>query len=316
MHARTKTVATYLLWYSSLHSRRMRSLLAPWGTRTNPRWYSGRVGSVHLANSRRAKLTHMDENYLSFELHWKGWEYYEPTTILLFQQLLRDARTFYDVGANIGYFSLFAASENPQLSIVAFEPNAKLYSILTDNVRANALSIHCEPRAVSRDAGRHDLYVSRSDMSASLDSSFRAGEHVRTVAVETTTVDEYVALHSPRGPLLLKIDVEGHEPAVLEGAAHTLRQMKPDILLEVVEEYGPAPTSLLKDAGYRFYQITNTGLHPSDKLAVCRQGDFLHSNYFVSPRDPRQVDALFRSIQHRIDAVDLSKSSIRAVVGP
>lgn len=97
-----------------------------------------------MASRKSATITNIDKNYLSFELFWKGWEYYEPITMLLLSELLRDKDVFFDIGANIGYYSICAASERGNLRVIAFEPHPKLFPILQDNARVNGYDITCE----------------------------------------------------------------------------------------------------------------------------------------------------------------------------
>src|SRR5207248_2014430 len=107
--------------------------------------------------------------HLSFQLFWSGIDYYEPFTRTVIELLARSSRVFIDVGANIGFFSLVAATLNPRLKVVAFEPNPKMFALLLEHKRANSLSnLMAEPLAISNCDGTGQLFLNSSDMSASL----------------------------------------------------------------------------------------------------------------------------------------------------
>src|SRR5688500_2561048 len=119
-----KKLAAELIWRSTQSSFAMRRLVRPLGMRINYRWIGERSTTVQMPNGTAIELCDVGQNYLAFELHWKGWQYLSPFTVLTARELLRDAQTFFDIGANIGYYALLAASEKQNVEITAFEPNS------------------------------------------------------------------------------------------------------------------------------------------------------------------------------------------------
>ena len=298
-----------LVWLAGRSSFSIRRLLAPIGLRTRAAAYRGRVALVQLYGSTRVWLTHLDENYLSFQLFWKSWTHYEPLTTALMMELLRDKQVFLDVGANVGYFSLSAAALFPGLQVVAFEPNPKMSSILRRNIAHNGFRILSEDVALSDQSTTQRFYLPPSDMSGSLLSSFNESVE-RTIDVQTMTLDEYLDERPPTGDMLIKIDTEGHEPAVLRGAARTLERHRPDLIVEVTQDFDDASNRLLSELGYRFYHITDEGLIPDERLTVCARGDFLFLNALVSCREPAEVARLFWRMKARVSAIDLRQTSL------
>ncbi len=61
-------------------------------------------------------------SYGSKQLFWHGHQGFEASLFPLFVDLIRDASVFFDVGANIGYYSLLASVYNPSIEVHAFEP--------------------------------------------------------------------------------------------------------------------------------------------------------------------------------------------------
>ena len=279
------------------------------GLRAKKEWFDGRVVRVQLPGGKSLKLASVSENYLSFELFWRGTQYYEPITSLVLRELARPGATFIDVGANIGFYSLFLSSCEPQLNVIAFEPNPKNYRLLESNVSVNELRrIKCEPLALSDADGPALLHLSASDMSASLHADFDF-HPTKTVEVKTTTLDSYLARNKMLSPLVIKLDAEGHEESVLKGAQETLDSLHPDIIAEVALNYGSETTALLREAGYHFYPITDRGLVEADALAPVVRNRFVFLNCLLTARPAREVSALFQRIEPAVRRIDLTQTS-------
>ncbi len=287
----------------------LRPFLASYGLRTSKDWFAGRIVPVPLPWGGRIKLASFSRNYLSFELFWKGLEYYEPITTLLARRMASESALFLDVGANIGYYSLVLAATEPLLRVIAFEPNPYNFALLQENVEANALiQVHCESLALSDADTTAKLFLSASAMSASLCPDFDA--HLAgVVPVQTRTLDSYFAARSLYGPLLIKVDVEGHEAAFFRGASETIRQHRPDIIAEVALPFAVETTEFLKTCGYRFYSITDRGLLESAELRPVVRGSLVFLNYLLSARPLHDINAWSHDIQPAVSRLDLQHSS-------
>jgi FkbM family methyltransferase len=283
--------------------------LRPWGLRTSKEWFGERIVRVQMPDRRSFNLASVSGNYLSFELFWRGAGYYEPITNLVLASLLEDGDTLFDIGANIGFFTLAAALHRPGLRIVAFEPNPRIHELLRRNVEANALDhVQCEPLALSDAQRLALLYLSASDMSASLESRF--DEHsAGCVKIQTSTLDHYLELHPVPGQLILKVDVEGHEEAFFRGARRTLTRLQPDVITEVTLDPQEETVSFLAQAGYRFYQITDEGLLETSVPQPFVRDQFVFLNNLLSARPPADIAALFDRIRPRVRAIDLTQTS-------
>jgi len=112
----------------------------------------------------------------------------------------------YDIGANIGFTAALLASRGAR--VIAFEPSPRAFRMLKKNARAG---IEARQVALSDKPGR--LFFEERDR---LDLSFVA--ETGTLAIEAVSIDSL-----GEAPTLIKIDVEGYEPAVLKGATETLR---------------------------------------------------------------------------------------------
>ncbi len=283
--------------------------LKRWGLRTSQEWFENRIVQLKMPGGKSLKLAGLAQNYLTFELFWRGAGYYEPITMLVARELVRASDAFIDVGANVGFYSLALSAFQPGLRVLAFEPNPKNFGLLQANARLNHFEqLACMPLAVS-DADRTAvLYLSPSDMSASLEQDFDPA-HGAALEVTTTSLDACLAQSPMPGRLVIKVDVEGHEAAFFKGAEQTIALRKPDIITEVTLHQEDLPISFLKHLGYRFYQITDQGLLPSEELAPVTRGRFRFLNCLLSVQPEDKITALFRRIQPRVKKIDLTQTS-------
>lgn len=286
----------------------MRSVLKPFGLRIQHEWLGARTGSVHLANGDSAKLSSVGRSFLAFELHWKGWKYFSPFSILTLQALLRDAGAFFDLGANIGYYSLFAASERPGIPITAFEPSSSTFALLSANAALNGSRITCENAAVSDTTGTHIFHLPRSPMSGTLEVAFNPSVE-RTETVKTYRLDDYVAEHPFRGRPLLKVIIEGHEPKFIRGAARLLDEHRPDMIVAVSKPWDDETLDLLRGRGYSFYQITDRGLVREERLTPCKRERWFFLEHLVTTRSERDVRALDASLSERFSSIALAETN-------
>lgn len=284
-------------------------LVRKWGMRTSQTWFPDAVVGVQTLEGKSFKVASLPQNYLSFEIFWRGAGYYEPITTLLACELVRTTDVFIDAGANIGFFTLVLSSSRPGLRVIAFEPNPKNFQLLHANVHLNQFgNVTCEPLALSDMSGTAALYLSRSDMSASLESDFDNSRGA-VIKVSTSTLDGYLAQRPVSGRLLIKVDVEGHEPAFFQGAQKTISNHKPDIITEITMRQDAIPLQFLKAIGYRFYQITDRGFLPTAQPAMVIRGRLRFLNCLLSARPEYEIADLFHRIEPRIRRIDLTQTS-------
>ena len=150
-------------------------------------------------------------NEMSRALYLSG--LYEPTVAVVIQRLLPAGGTFFDVGANMGLFSLLAASwVGAGGQVHAFEPSAREHARLVEHVRFNGLEgrVRAERVALAEHDGTVGLHVAEDSHSGhnTLSDGF-ANAAVAEVGVETVeacTLDSYVRRHDVRRIDVVKID--------------------------------------------------------------------------------------------------------------
>jgi FkbM family methyltransferase len=164
--------------------------------------------------------------------------YHERYEADLVQRLLSGDEVFWDVGANVGYFTLVAATAlKDRGQIVAFEPGQNAYARLVSNLALNPYrNIRTYPVAVTDREGEAVLHLAGdiADTSANLyqAAQAQAGQEVcRTVAL-----DHFLRSEGLRPPDLVKLDAEGAELAVLQGAQGLIHDSPPLWLMEMEEK--------------------------------------------------------------------------------
>jgi FkbM family methyltransferase len=159
----------------------------------------------------------------------------EPDTIAWIESF-EPGEIFWDIGANVGVFSLYAAMRRG-VRVLAFEPFADNYMVLCKNIDINSLGERITPYCVAL-AGNTKLgllNLASRDMGTSLHQFGDRGETSRywkggssTVAQGMLgyTIDDFIRQFQPAFPTRLKLDVDGLEWQILEGAKHTLGDLR------------------------------------------------------------------------------------------
>lgn len=180
----------------------------------------------------------------------KNYEIFGKSKDAYFEQYLTDRNEFFDVpiaflekhcsenavvfdiGANIGLVSCGVSSIASKGKIYAVEASPNIYKILKKNISTNKIS-NVEPINIALSNRKHTLKFFE-------DPAFLAGSRVvnkrdhtrKTIQVPALKLDELVGNIKPKKIDIIKLDVEGHEKQVLEGAQKTLKRFQPFCLIE------------------------------------------------------------------------------------
>lgn len=174
-------------------------------------------------------LTETDMEKYRSETFWTK----EPETIEWIKSFV-DGDIFFDVGANIGVYSLYCAAIHPRCPVFSFEPDAKNYLRLIRNADMNRLrQIHFYAMAVLDRQAITTFYEASSEAGA---SGGQAGKIVdsdqASYKVQTTTIDALSEALSV--PQHIKIDIDGQELKVIRGMTKTLQMCRlKSVLIEI-----------------------------------------------------------------------------------
>jgi FkbM family methyltransferase len=189
-------------------------------------------------------------------------EVYEQANVSLLQSLVKPDSFYFDIGANIGLMAIPILNYSCSCRVVSFEPSPSVLPFLKRTVENSPYRDRWKiiEKATGSQVGFAEFFTSNSGMEAY--SSFRdthRGDTPIKLEIPVTTLDtEWNALGQP-AVSVIKIDVEGAELQVLEGAIQCIEREKPCILVEWnstnFEAYRFAPDQLLKFADSIGYQV-------------------------------------------------------------
>lgn len=151
-------------------------------------------------------------------------------------ECLSEGDVFYDIGANVGFFTVIGARLVGRTGkVIAFEPVPENVSFLRRNAFWNRFpQIVIDERAVDRESGSAEFLVTRySGGSVLASGDHRSPDVYKSVTVPSVSVDDLIFAESCPQPNLIKIDVEGAESNVLEGMIRTLKQVRPIVIFEI-----------------------------------------------------------------------------------
>jgi len=230
-------------------------------------------------------------------LFWAAAEEYEAETLSVLLHLLQEAPanpTIFDVGANTGFYTLAVLAATPDAEVHAFEPVQHIARALSENVSANGFSrqVHIRACAVTEQSGHAALHIpdqTWGNATLSVDG-FRGLEgHLEQVAA--VALDDYASDRGLDHLDLLKIDVEGHEDAVLTGARRLMTEHRPAVLCECLPELNAAAfNDLIVGLGYEAYHLRASGPVHVPQVAADPTGRF--KNFLLLPRERPRGDWL------------------------
>ena len=165
-------------------------------------------------------------------------------------------RSFWDIGSNIGYYAWLIKSAAPDVELVLLEPLRENAELIRETIGRHGFADATLIVAGASDtSGEAILHADRiAGATSSLEEAERTFEerHMgvasKEVKVRIVSVDEAQRGHRPID--LMKIDVEGHEAAVLRGTRETIRRDQPLILIECWHAGHPCLAGL-ESCGYR-----------------------------------------------------------------
>jgi FkbM family methyltransferase len=227
------------------------------------------------------KPMHVDARGTGFGLLTQG---YSVQHIVPLLQHIDDSSIVLDIGANIGVMTRLFAARVPNGRVYAFEPSPSTFKLLSKNC-AQLTNIACIQSAIGAESGtvgfdEHKASALRHIVPSQSDDK-------ATIKVRVSTLDEWVRATGLQRVDFVKIDIEGFEEELLEGAHATLTRFSPFLLFEYLPAFALARSRfkgrmlfrMLKKLGYEVYRLDAQG---------CRHEDFITpedwtNDYFAVP---------------------------------
>ena len=185
---------------------------------------------------------------------------YEKEESTMMENLVADGDNFFDIGANIGWYSINIAASRRATTVYAFEPIPTTYARLQENLGLNA-SANIKPFnfGLSEQAGEFTFYYPPEGSGNASAVNLTGRSDVRTAQCQVRTLDAFTADNGTRVDFI-KCDVEGAELLVFKGGLQTIARDKPIVLSEILRKwsakfnYNPNEIfELFRGIGYKVY---------------------------------------------------------------
>lgn len=196
--------------------------------------------------------------------YWrKSLERVEPGLFRWADTFVSEGMCVWDVGANVGVFSVAAAVRaGPDGDVVAVEPDLEMARLLRRSAELEgerpSAPVTVLPLAAGENNELVELQVAERGRSSNFIGMYRGGTQAGGVRESHQVLSvslDWIGRHV-RPPDVLKVDVEGGELAVLRGARGMLDDYRPVVLAEVYERNREEVGDLLDEIGYRFFDAT------------------------------------------------------------
>lgn len=198
-----------------------------------------------------------------------------------------EKKVFFDIGANIGWYSIMVAKSNRNILVNSFEPIPKTFSSLKGNVKLNSLpNISIHNFGFSDKSGEFDFYYYPEGSGNASSANVTGRSDVEVVKCKVKTLDEYVNASNVQIDFI-KCDVEGAELLVFKGGLNIIKKNKPIIFSEILrkwsEKFNYNPNEIFnffRDLGYKAFTVKNDYLEvfgDMDKNTLETNFFFLHA---------------------------------------
>lgn len=200
---------------------------------------------------------------------------FEAEEVRFMEKALKKGDTFIDAGSNIGLFSLLASvMVGDTGKVLCFEPAGGTFKKLQENIALNRFgNIKAHHMGLSNEEGTLTLNVSESGYDAwNTFASYKDDKFQKIEEVAVSTLDIQLSGIDRSKIALVKIDVEGWERYVMQGAQHFLKDYSPALMVEFSEANTFAAGyfiqevyDILADWGYRWFRYLKGELIPEEK---------------------------------------------------
>lgn len=220
------------------------------------------------------------------------------------QNFITDESVVFDIGANVGWFSINVSKLFPKSQIYAFEPLPSTFAWMKKNLDLNNTCVNIYNVGLSDTNKKEIFYLPAESEAASLkpiDDEFYTQEGnvgqkdikkiQEEVECQIRSIDDFTSEHKIEKCDFMKIDVEGNELFTLRGGGIFISKTKPVIYCEMLRKhakrFGYHPNEIIdfmKTIDYGCYEITNEKLAPFDTMT----DETDQTNFFFIPNSKKE----------------------------
>lgn len=225
-----------------------------------------------------------DRRNIAFEL--LNFPKTEQTEMELLKQIGPFKGVALDIGANIGWFSLFLSAHFSDTKIYAFEPIEDVFNNLVTNISINRKqNIHPYKIAITDTKGQKEFFYAPEISVLSSAKNIIDYNFSKTVQVQSDTLDGFISSNVKENIDFVKCDVEGGEINIIKAGLNTIEKNLPIFMIELfhewTEKFGYHPNELLnilKKYDYSFFLPFEHGLELVPEYVP---NNFSRQNYFI-----------------------------------
>lgn len=192
---------------------------------------------------------------------------YEKDESSMMENFISDGDVFFDIGANIGWYSINIAVSRRLAKVFSFEPIKATFENLKKNIEINrVLNVVANNFGFSNHGGRVTFYYYPEGSGNASSANVTDRTDLESMQCEVKTLDDYIGETSERVDFI-KCDVEGAELLVFQGGIKTIAKCKPIIFSEILRKwsakfnYGPNEIfNLLRGCGYVAFTVRGSFL--------------------------------------------------------
>lgn len=244
----------------------------------------------------------------------------------LFSRFVPGDGTVIEVGSNIGMHAVPLARMCARGKMICFEPQRVIFQVLCANLAINSLThVHAVHAAVTgKECGERDgawVEIPSSEYEAawnygsfSIDKGFNTegtfGAPVQMEKVALVSIDAYAGRHGLSRVDFLKIDAEGYEAKVLEGAARTIKACRPVLFVENNNEEGSAALiENVRSIGYRPFWVLSARYRPGNFNGISWQVKGVDINMLCIPTERASPSDLVEAV----DFAQVRSGQVKAI---
>lgn len=206
------------------------------------------------------KMSVMKNDYRSTPLEIFNFNRYEKDELELSLKLIQDNFVVFDIGANIGWYTIIIGKLRKNLQTFSFEPIPQTFKMMKKNIRLNNLeNVIPVNSGLSDSKGKFIFYFYPEGTGNASFKNLSDSKHVKKIIGRVTTLDNFVKERKTKIDFI-KCDVEGAELFVFQGGVNTISKFKPVILTEMLRKWSAKfkyhPNDIinfLKNLGYQCF---------------------------------------------------------------
>ena len=226
----------------------------------DPKWRSVQPRFVAYRDSKIKCIVSADLSEWGGRYCYYWGRFYDLCHQMVLEQCLQQGDSYVDIGANLGFQSLYASRlVGSDGQVISIEPNPDTYAILQSHIGINRIR-HCRALQLGLSDSEGEMVLSQADAHSGLATLRSLDRYAHQAVVPVRTGDSVFADIEFKGRVFMKMDVEGFELRALRGLQETLARidyLNVEVTPEWIVDQGGTAEELMRlmvDAGFRAYE--------------------------------------------------------------